>query len=76
LNQNAQVSQRLLASLEEMASDVDKVPETKASRTFRIFFEQRGDARGKRAPGILPAHVRRGDVVARRTASADATAPG
>jgi hypothetical protein len=31
-----------------MTMDVDKVPETKASRAFRLFFEQRGEARGKR----------------------------
>jgi hypothetical protein len=44
----AMLSQRLLASLKEMAMDVDKVPETKASRAFRLFFEQRGEAQGKR----------------------------
>ena len=27
--------------------DVDKVPETKASRAFRIFFEERGEAQGE-----------------------------
>lgn len=43
----AMLSQRLLASLKEMAMDVDKVPETKASRAFRRFFEQRGEAQGK-----------------------------
>jgi hypothetical protein len=43
----AMLSQRLLASLKEMAMDVDKVPETKASRAFRLFFEQRGEARGE-----------------------------
>jgi len=41
------LSQQLLASLKEMAMDVDKVPETKASRAFRIFFEKRGEARGE-----------------------------
>jgi len=44
----AMLSQRLLAALKEIAMDADKVPETKASRAFRIFFEQRGEARGKR----------------------------
>lgn len=43
----AMLSQRLLASLKEMAMDADKVPETKASRAFRIFFEQRGEERGE-----------------------------
>ena len=43
----AMLSEPLLASLKEMAMDVDKVPETKASRAFRLFFEQRGEARGK-----------------------------
>ena len=43
----AMLSQQLLASLKEMAMDVDKVPETKASRAFRLFFEQRGEARGE-----------------------------
>jgi hypothetical protein len=43
----AMLSQQLLASLKEMAMDVDKVPETKASRAFRLFFEQRGARRGE-----------------------------
>jgi len=43
----AMLSQQLLASLKEMAMDVDKVPETKASRAFRVFFEKRGEARGE-----------------------------
>jgi hypothetical protein len=43
----AMLSQPLLASLKEMAMDVDKVPETKASRAFRLFFEQRGKVQGK-----------------------------
>jgi hypothetical protein len=43
----AMLSQELLASLKEMAMDVDKVPETKASRAFRVFFEKRGAARGE-----------------------------
>jgi hypothetical protein len=38
----AMLSQRLLASLKEMAMDVDEVPETKASRAFRLFFEANG----------------------------------
>jgi hypothetical protein len=38
----AMLSQQLVASLKEMAMDVDKVPETKASRAFRVFFEARG----------------------------------
>jgi hypothetical protein len=42
------LSQQLLASLKEMAMDVDKVPETKASRAFRRFFEKRGEANGRR----------------------------
>jgi hypothetical protein len=37
----AMLSQQLLASLEEMAMDVDKIPETKASRAFRQLFEAR-----------------------------------
>jgi len=41
------LSQQLLASLKEMAMDVDKVPETKASRAFRVFFEKRGEAQGE-----------------------------
>lgn len=43
----AMLSQQLLASLKEMAMDVDKVPETKASRAFRRFFEKRGEAQGE-----------------------------
>ena len=43
----AMLSQRLLASLKEMAMDVDKIPETKASRAFRLFFEERDEARGE-----------------------------
>jgi hypothetical protein len=43
----AMLSRQLLASLKEMAMDVDKVPETKASRAFRVFFEKRGAARGE-----------------------------
>jgi hypothetical protein len=43
----AMLSQQLLASLKEMAMDVDKVPETKASRAFRVFFEKRGEAQGE-----------------------------
>src|SRR3954463_8229006 len=43
----AMLSQELLASLKEMAMDVDKVPETKASRAFRVFFEKRGEAQGE-----------------------------
>ena len=30
-----------------MAMDGDKVPETKASRAFRRFFEKRGEAQGE-----------------------------
>ena len=44
----AMLSQQLLASLKEMTMDADKVPETKASRAFRIFFEERGEANGRR----------------------------
>jgi hypothetical protein len=43
----AMLSQQLLASLKETAMDVDKVPETKASRAFRVFFEARGEAQGE-----------------------------
>ena len=43
----AMLSQQLLASLKEMAMDVDKVPETKASRAFRVFFEKRGEVQGE-----------------------------
>jgi hypothetical protein len=42
----AMLSHQLVASLKEMAMDVDKIPETKASRAFRVFFEKRGEKRG------------------------------
>jgi hypothetical protein len=38
---------RLVALIREMAMDVDKIPETKASRALRLFFEERGKAEGK-----------------------------
>jgi hypothetical protein len=41
------LSQRLLASLEEMAMDADEVPETGLSRAVRIIFEEQGEARGE-----------------------------
>lgn len=37
----------MLASLRELAMDPSKVPETQASRRFRLFFEKRGRAEGK-----------------------------
>lgn len=40
----ALLNQQLAASLKEMAMDVDKIPETKTSRAFRIFLEKRGEA--------------------------------
>src|SRR5512140_627109 len=43
----AMLGRQLLASLKEMAMDVDKVPETKASRAFRLLFEKRGEALGE-----------------------------
>lgn len=70
----AMLSQRLLASLKEMAMDVDKIPETKASRAFRLFFEQwaeaRGEAKGKRecllvvlaARGLSPTTAERATI--------------
>jgi hypothetical protein len=42
----AMLGQRLLDYLQEMAMDVNKIPETKASRAFRLFFENRGKAEG------------------------------
>jgi hypothetical protein len=68
----AMLSQRLLAALKEIAMDADKVPETKASRAFRIFFEQRGEARGKReallavlaARGFSPSNEERASIAA------------
>lgn len=64
----AMLSRQLLASLKEMAMDVDKVPETKASRAFRLFFE----ARGKRealfavlaARGLSPTKEERASIAA------------
>jgi len=43
----AVLNPRLVASFKEMAMDVDKIPETKASRALRLFFEERGKAEGK-----------------------------
>ncbi|WP_437768550.1 hypothetical protein WMF27_13005 [Sorangium sp. So ce281] len=40
-------SDAMLAALREMAMDPSKVPETPASRRFRLFFEKRGRAEGK-----------------------------
>lgn len=42
------LGERLLGSLREMAMDVNKIPETKASRAFRLFFENRGICEGAR----------------------------
>jgi hypothetical protein len=59
----AMLSQQLLVSLKEMAMDVDKVPETKASRAFRVFFEKRGEAQGEangRRESLLRVLVARG----------------
>ena len=52
--------------------DVDKVPETKASRAFRIFFEERGEANGRResllrvlaARGLSPTEEERAVIAA------------
>ncbi|WP_437535561.1 hypothetical protein WME79_14730 [Sorangium sp. So ce726] len=43
----AVLSDATLAALREMAMDPSKVPETPASRRFRLFFEKRGRAEGK-----------------------------
>ncbi|WP_438043345.1 hypothetical protein [Sorangium sp. So ce128] len=43
----AVLSDAMLAALREMAMDPSKVPETPASRRFRLFFEKRGRAEGK-----------------------------
>ncbi|XXX80629.1 hypothetical protein WMF30_17890 [Sorangium sp. So ce134] len=43
----AVLSDAMLASLRELAMDPSKVPETQASRRFRLFFERRGRAEGK-----------------------------
>ncbi|AUX31168.1 uncharacterized protein SOCE836_032950 [Sorangium cellulosum] len=43
----AVLSDAMLASLRELAMDPSKVPETQASRRFRLFFEKRGRAEGK-----------------------------
>jgi hypothetical protein len=42
----AMVGKRLLEALQEMAMDVDKILETKASRAFREFCEKRGREAG------------------------------
>jgi hypothetical protein len=42
----AMLGQRLRDYLQEMAMDLDKIPEPKASRAFRLFFENRGKAEG------------------------------
>ena len=68
----AMLSRELLASLKEMAMDVDKVPETKASRAFRRFFEERGEANGRResllrvlgARGLSPTKEERASIAA------------
>jgi hypothetical protein len=68
----AMLSQQLLASLKEMAMDVDKVPETKASRAFRVFFEKQGEANGRResllrvlaARGLSPTKKERASIAA------------
>jgi len=43
----AMLSQQLISSLKEIVMDVDKIPETKASRAFRFFLEERGEERGE-----------------------------
>ena len=43
----AMLSERLLGFLKEMSMDVNQIPETKASRAFRLFFENRGREEGK-----------------------------
>ena len=72
----AMLSRQLLASLKEMAMDVDKVPETKASRAFRVFFEKRGEAQGEAngrresllrvlaARGLSPTEAERASIAA------------
>ena len=37
----AMLSEHLLGLLKEMSMDVNQIPETKASRGFRLFFENR-----------------------------------
>jgi hypothetical protein len=71
----------LLNALKEMAMDVDKVPETKASRAFRVFLEKRGEAReanGRRelllrvlaARGFSPTKEERASIAALTDAAA------
>ncbi|WP_234023675.1 hypothetical protein [Sorangium cellulosum] len=43
----AVLSEAMLAALSKMAMDPDKIPETAASRRFRLFFEKRGRLEGK-----------------------------
>lgn len=42
----AMLGERLLSVLKETAMDVTQIPETKASRAFRLFFEERGRLEG------------------------------
>jgi len=42
----AMLSERLLGFLKEMSMDVNQIKETKASRAFRMFFENRGREEG------------------------------
>jgi len=44
----ARLNPRLLASLKKMLMDVDKVPETKALRVFRLWFQMRCRVNGMR----------------------------
>jgi hypothetical protein len=75
----ALLNQQLVASLEETAMNVDKIPETKKSRAFRIFLEKRGKAQeaqgraeGKRdsllrvlaARGLVPTKEERASITA------------
>lgn len=43
----AMLGEHLLGFLKEMSMDVNQIPETKASRAFRLFFENRGREAGK-----------------------------
>jgi hypothetical protein len=42
------LSEPLLSSLREISMNADQLPETRAARRFRLFFEERGLAAGKR----------------------------
>jgi len=41
------LSEPLLAALQKLSMDIDKIPETRASRRFRLFIEKKGRTEGK-----------------------------